>query len=387
MRRKKAVIAAAFLSGISLLLSEAAALPAYATEEIQEPAETEEDGDESGMQEDAGGENGGGESTDDGAIPEEIDGTEDMDAEFPDAGEGGADDSGEDAEPSVVPEEEAETASVPVRLQVPQKFNIVLNPWEMDGQEQIYSAEYTIKNVSGEKGTLKLTGIAVGTGEDIAIRPDSDDIHDGNDQNIWIAMVINGEETIALSPDGSDYETVLETDADVTLTFTGAMNENVANGWRDSDVEVSVIYDWMTDAEKAAAAEAIPPQADEAAEENGLQQAGAAEEGEAEQAGAAEESEPGQAGTAEEGEPEREDDAEGGKRPEDGVDTEKKETPDTDAPGNGDAAEEKTPNADITETEGAEEEPSDADAAETGTAAQESGSEEVSTEKEDETEQ
>ena len=351
------------------------------------------------MQEDAGGENSGGESTDDGAIPEEIDGTEDMDAEFPDAGEGGADDSGEGAEPSVVPEEEAETASVPVRLQVPQKFNIVLNPWEMDGQEQIYSAEYTIKNVSGEKGTLKLTGIAVGTGEDIAIRPDSDDIHDGNDQNIWIAMVINGEETIALSPDGSDYETVLETDAGVTLTFTGAMNENAANGWRDSDVEVSVIYDWMTDAEKAAAAEAIPPQADEAAEENELQRAGAAEEGEAEQAGTAEEGKPAQAGAAEEGEaeqagtaeesePGQEDDAEGGKRPEDGADTEKKETPDTDAPGNGDAAEEKTPDADPAETGGSEEEkPSDADAAETGTAAQESGSEEVSTEKEDETEQ
>ena len=34
MKRKKAVIAAAFISGISLLLSEAAALPAYATEEM-----------------------------------------------------------------------------------------------------------------------------------------------------------------------------------------------------------------------------------------------------------------------------------------------------------------------------------------------------------------
>lgn len=422
LKRKKAVIAAAFISGISLLLSEAAALPAYATEEIHEPAETEKDGGESGTRADAGGESSVGQSTEDSSAESGVEDTEgeqegagsakeddksgavgedsgsggDMTEEAggsggaeegngaPDGGaqeengeiedtetespEGGEDTGGEDAEASAVPAQEA-AASVPVRLQVPQKFEIMLNPWEMDGQEQIFSAEYTIKNVSGERGTLKLTGIAVGSEEDIVVQSDSDDIHDGNDQNIWIAMVINGEDTIALSPDGTDYETVLEADAGVTLTFTGAMNENAVKGWRDSDVEVSVVYDWVTDAEKAAVGEAVPQE-----EENEPQQEDAAE------------------GSAEDG-----------KIPEDGVavgkpdsglrgeETAGGETSVAGAAETGGAAQEKTPDTDMAETDGTEEEkPSDGGAVETGGAEEEkpseSGAEEISTEKEDESE-
>ena len=85
VRRKKAVISAAFLSGISLLLSKAVVLPAYATEEIHEPAETEEDGNKSGAQENAGEEEGG-ESTEDGS----AEGSEDTAGEQESDGPGGA---------------------------------------------------------------------------------------------------------------------------------------------------------------------------------------------------------------------------------------------------------------------------------------------------------
>lgn len=345
------------------------------------------------MTEEAGGSGGAeeGNGAPDGGAQEENGEIEDTETESP---EGGEDTGGEDAEASAVPAQEA-AASVPVRLQVPQKFEIMLNPWEMDGQEQIFSAGYTIKNVSGERGTLKLTGIAVGSEEDIVVQSDSDDIHDGNDQNIWIAMVINGEDTIALSPDGTDYETVLEADAGVTLTFTGAMNENAVKGWRDSDVEVSVVYDWVTDAEKAAVGEAVPQE-----EENEPQQEDAAE-------GSAEDGKIPEDGVAV-GKPDsglRGEETAGGETSVAGA--EKKEAPDAGDPvkddteegktsvagaaETGGAAQEKTPDTDMAETDGTEEEkPSDGGAVETGGAEEEkpseSGAEEISTEKEDESE-
>lgn len=149
------------------------------------------------------------------------------------------------------------TENVPVRLQVPQKFDIMLDPWEMDEKGQIYSEEYMIKNISGEKGTLRLTGIAKGAGEDVDIWSDSQGIHNGNGQDIFIEMMINEEDRIALLPEGTDYETTLEADESVTLTFTGRMNENAGKGWHASDVEVTVIYDWVSESEGNIAEEDI----------------------------------------------------------------------------------------------------------------------------------
>lgn len=130
-------------------------------------------------------------------------------------------------------------------LEVPEKFDIVLNPWEMDGKEQIYSEEYEIKNISGAQGTLKLTGIA--DGEDIDIRPDGDGIRSGDGRKICIEMTINGEERLALLPEGTEYKVVLKEDESLILSFSGEINENAADGWNSESVKVTVVYNWETE--------------------------------------------------------------------------------------------------------------------------------------------
>lgn len=141
----------------------------------------------------------------------------------------------------------SEDESVPIRLQVPQKLEIILDPWEMDGKEQIYSGEYLIKNISGAKGRLKLTGIADGFEGNVNIQPDSNNIHIGNGRNIFIELVINNENKLVLLPGGTDYEAVLEENAGIKFTFTGVMNEYAEGNWHDRDVKVMLIYDWVAD--------------------------------------------------------------------------------------------------------------------------------------------
>ena len=42
-------------------------------------------------------------------------------------------------------------------LQIPQKLEIVIDPWEMDGKSQIYSEQYTIRNTGEAAGVLTLS--------------------------------------------------------------------------------------------------------------------------------------------------------------------------------------------------------------------------------------
>ncbi len=49
----------------------------------------------------------------------------------------------EKKEEETAPEDRAEIKD----LQIPQKLEIVIDPWEMDGKEQIYSEQYTIRSI------------------------------------------------------------------------------------------------------------------------------------------------------------------------------------------------------------------------------------------------
>ena len=132
-------------------------------------------------------------------------------------------------------------------LLMPQKFEIVMDPWEMDGRTQVYSKQYIIKNTGDMSGTLKLTGIACEVGEDVHVQENSDGIHSGKDKKLYIELLINDEDRFVLMPEGTDYEIKLAPDESITLEFTGEMNENTSQNWQDSDVKISVTYDWCVE--------------------------------------------------------------------------------------------------------------------------------------------
>ena len=132
-------------------------------------------------------------------------------------------------------------------LRMPQKFEIVMDPWEMDGRTQIYSEQYIIKNTGDMPGTLKLTGIACETGEDVHVQKDNSGIHDGEDKKLYIELLINNEDRLVLMPEGTDYELKLAPDESITLEFTGEINENTPQNWQSDDVRISVTYDWCAE--------------------------------------------------------------------------------------------------------------------------------------------
>lgn len=283
MKKTKAVRIASLISGISILFSMASV---YAAEEIHQTTETEESGTQ--YENTIEGETAHGNTK---TVEFETENSNENQISEPEESQSQLENSTTESEESQSPHEDAsETESEQESLQegesgaqsepeteesteemteiadesgqiekrwkagmgltsllMPQKFEIVMDPWEMDGRTQVYSKQYIIKNTGDMSGTLKLTGIACEVGEDVHVQENSDGIHSGKDKKLYIELLINDEDRFVLMPEGTDYEMKLAPDESITLEFTGEMNENTQKNWQDSDVKISVTYDWCVE--------------------------------------------------------------------------------------------------------------------------------------------
>lgn len=148
----------------------------------------------------------------------------------------------EESEKSETP---PEIASVN-HLLIPQRLQLVVDPWEMDGKGQIYSEQYTIKNTGETPGTLMLSGLACQTGEEsgVSVKDNPNGLHDDKNKSVYMEIMFGNNEKVILSQEEVSYETEMKPGEELTLSFSGEVNENAANSWKDGDIGVKVVYSW-----------------------------------------------------------------------------------------------------------------------------------------------
>lgn len=132
-------------------------------------------------------------------------------------------------------------------LQIPQKMEIVIDPWEMDGRGQIYSETYVIKNRGNTTGTLTLSNLACKPGESsgVIVRSNKDGLHDNEEKALYMEMRFGDSDYIVMSEQGAEYQAELKPEEELTIRFTGEVNENTSEDWANVNVRVaSVIYSW-----------------------------------------------------------------------------------------------------------------------------------------------
>lgn len=140
-------------------------------------------------------------------------------------------------------EEDAETETM-THLQIPQKLGIVIDPWEMDGKGQVYSEQYVIQNTGETAGVLELSFTCKAQkGSGVSVRTDKFNLHENDDKSIYMETAI-GEDKVILSEEGSAYQAELQPGDKLEIYFTGEVNENAAESWKDGDVDVAVNYSW-----------------------------------------------------------------------------------------------------------------------------------------------
>lgn len=131
-------------------------------------------------------------------------------------------------------------------LQMPQKLEVVIDPWEMDGKGQIYSEKYQIRNTGEDTGRLTLSGLTCKPREKSGaiVRTDRNGLHEDKRKSIYMEMVFSTGERIVLSEEGAGYEVELRPGEEVSLEFSGEVNEYASGSWDNEDIIVGVVYSW-----------------------------------------------------------------------------------------------------------------------------------------------
>ncbi len=141
-------------------------------------------------------------------------------------------------------------------LQIPQKLDVIIDPWEMDARGQVYSEKYIIGNTGDTPGILTLSGLACRPREQsgVIVRTDKEGLHDSGDKSIYMEMLLGNGERIVFSQESSRYQTELKPGEQISICFTGEVNENAFGKWQSNDIAVSVVYSWETEEERNAMA-------------------------------------------------------------------------------------------------------------------------------------
>ena len=132
------------------------------------------------------------------------------------------------------------------KLQIPQKMTVVIDPWEMDGREQIYSEEYVVRNAGETAGILTMSAsICKSSGQSEAVvRQEKEGLHDDETKSVYMEMEFGNGEKIVLSREGCEYQIELEPGGELRIRFQGEVNENAAESWKDGDITVDAVYSW-----------------------------------------------------------------------------------------------------------------------------------------------
>jgi len=131
-------------------------------------------------------------------------------------------------------------------LKIPQRLELVVDPWEIEGKGQIYSEKYVVHNSGDKEGTLVLLNLACNPEgkNDVFVKTDPKGIHDDEKKSIYIEMVFSSGYKIVLSQEISEYTIELQPDEEASFYFTGEINENALGPWEKDDIKVTAVYFW-----------------------------------------------------------------------------------------------------------------------------------------------
>lgn len=130
-------------------------------------------------------------------------------------------------------------------LQIPEKLEVVIDPWEIDEKSQIYSEPFIVRNTGELSGvlTLSFTCILDKKGG-VSIRESQEKLRNSKKKLLYMKAVLeNGEEAV-FTKEGMQCQVKLQPGEELALWFEGEVNENVEEPWKDGDIEIKGIYSW-----------------------------------------------------------------------------------------------------------------------------------------------
>lgn len=130
-------------------------------------------------------------------------------------------------------------------LQIPEKLEIIIDPWEIDERGQIYSEPFIVKNLGKAPGVLTLSFVYRAKGEDGAIISETpEELRASGEKLVYMKVAFQNGEEFVFTREGVQCEVELEPGEELTLWFSGEVNEYAEEPWKSEDIEIEGIYSW-----------------------------------------------------------------------------------------------------------------------------------------------
>lgn len=130
-------------------------------------------------------------------------------------------------------------------LQIPEKLEIIIDPWEIDERGQIYSEPFIVKNLGKAPGVLTLSFVYRAKGESGAIISETpEELRTSGEKLVYMKVAFQNGEEFVFTREGVQCEVELEPGEELTLWFNGEVNEYAEESWKSEGIEIEGIYSW-----------------------------------------------------------------------------------------------------------------------------------------------
>lgn len=127
-------------------------------------------------------------------------------------------------------------------LQVPERLDFTIDPWNLAGHGQIYSERFTIRNTGNAACVISLQDITCMASGGTVIVDSTQEIYAQDAAAVYLEINFESGEGLALSGKQNEYFATLLPGGEVAFWFTGAANEKTSDSWAGKGLSVSLKY-------------------------------------------------------------------------------------------------------------------------------------------------
>lgn len=175
-----------------------------------------------------------------------------------------ADTPGDAPSKEVPPDEKPSELQGLTCLQIPEKLEVVIDPWEIDEKGQVYSEPFKIKNTGDAPGILTLSFTCeVNKSNGVTVRETREEFYDSHEKLIYMKVVFGeGEQSVFTREGAVQCRAKIQPGEELSLYFEGEVNENAEEPWEGGDIEIKGMYSWETVESQSQAAVATSSEAE-----------------------------------------------------------------------------------------------------------------------------
>lgn len=147
-----------------------------------------------------------------------------------------------------VSENDLNESDTVLQIDVPERIDFMIDPWEIMGRGQIYSNEFTIHNTGNVPIFLDMSDIGCYFSEEstAVINQDFSTIYNDERKAVYLELVFNFGDRIIISEQSVSYGRILNPGEKIIFWFTGKVSNSSFDKWKSGEISIKFEYSFFS---------------------------------------------------------------------------------------------------------------------------------------------